>query len=135
MEKEFSTNWKASKQPRKQRKYRHNAPLHIKRKFFGSHLSKELRQKHGIRSISVRKGDKVKVMRGSFRGKTGNVERLNSKNIKAYITGIERIKKDGSKVLLPIHPSNLMIIELNLDDKKRLTKKEEQKVTKQEVKK
>jgi len=33
MKKIFSTHWKASKQPRKQRKYRAKAPLHIKRKF------------------------------------------------------------------------------------------------------
>lgn len=137
MEKQFSKKWKSSKQPRKQRKYSYNAPLHIKRKFFGAHLSKELRQKYGIRSISLRKEDKVKVMRGSFKGKTGKIDRVNSKNIKVYITGIERIKKDGTKVLIPIHPSNLMITELNLDDKKRLKKKSKEKTEKKaaEVKK
>ena len=51
-------------QSRKQRNYRHKAPLHIKQKFVSAHLSKELRQKCGRRSLGVRKGDKVKVTTG-----------------------------------------------------------------------
>lgn len=119
MKTKFSKTWKRSKQPRKQRKYRYNAPLHIKTKFMSAHLSKELRQKHKKRSFSVRKGDKVKVMRGQFKKKTGKIERIDVKKSRVYITGIEFIKKDGTKTMYPINPSNLMIIELNLDDKKR----------------
>ena len=73
MKKEFSTSWIGSKQPRKQRKYRHNAPLHIKSKMMGSHLSKELRKKYGTRSVRIRKGDEVKIMIGKFKGKTGKI--------------------------------------------------------------
>ncbi|MBU2406429.1 MAG: 60S ribosomal protein L26, partial [Nanoarchaeota archaeon] len=32
---------------------------------------------------------------------------------------IENIRKDGTKAFYPIHPSNLMITELFLEDKKR----------------
>jgi len=42
MKQKFSTTWKASKQPRKQRKYSANAPLHIKRKMLSANLSKTL---------------------------------------------------------------------------------------------
>jgi large subunit ribosomal protein L24 len=119
MKTKFSKNWKRSKQPRKQRKYRYNAPLHIKTKFMSAHLSKELRQKYNKRSFSIRKGDKVQVMRGQFKKKTGKIERIDVKKSRAYITGIELIKKDGTKTLYPINPSNLMVLELNLDDKKR----------------
>ena len=119
MKTKFSKTWKRSKQQRKQRKYRYNAPLHIKNKFMSAHLSKELRQKHKKRSFSVRKGDKVQVMRGQFKKKIGKIERIDIKKSRAYITGIETIKKDGTKTLYPINPSNLMIVELNLDDKKR----------------
>ncbi len=62
MKKKFSDKWKASKLPRKQRKYLANAPLHIKRKFLSANLSKELRKKHGKRSIPIRKGDTVRIM-------------------------------------------------------------------------
>lgn len=127
MEKTFSRNWKRSVQPRKQRKYRYNATLNIRNKFMSSHLSKELRLKYGRRNITVRKGDKVKVMRGQFSGKTGKIERVNTKKTKVYITGFELTKKDGTKVLLPIHPSNVMIIELDLNDKMRKEKLEKNK--------
>jgi large subunit ribosomal protein L24 len=119
MKKKFSKNWIKSRQPRKQRKYRYNSPLNIKSKFLGSHLSKELREKYKKRSIVVRKGDSIKVLRGQFRKKTGKIERVDIKKCKVYITGIEVAKKDGTKALYPIHPSNLVINELNLDDKKR----------------
>lgn len=111
--------WKSSKQTRKQRKYRYNAPIHTKRKFINAHLSKELRSKYNKRSIGLKRGDKVKIMRGQFKGKTGKVERIDIERLCAYITGIEVIKKDGTKTLFPLNPSNLLISELTIDDKKR----------------
>jgi len=119
MKKKFSKTWISSKQPRKQRKYRYNAPLNIKSKFLGSHLSKELKDKYRKRSIQIRKGDSIKVLRGQFKNKTGKIDRVDIKKSKVYITGIEVTKKDGTKALYPIHPSNLIITNLNLDDKKR----------------
>ena len=124
MKKKFSTAWNSSKQPRKQRKYRVKAPLHVKQKLLGAHLSKELREKHATRSLAVITGDKVKVLRGQFRKKEGKVERIDVKALKVYVTGIDSIKKDGSKALYPLNPSNLMITDLNLDDKKRLKNKQ-----------
>jgi large subunit ribosomal protein L24 len=119
MKKKFSTKWKSSKQVRKQRKYRYNAPLHAKQKFVHAHLSKELKKKYKTRNLGLRKGDKVKVVRGQFRKHAGNVERIDLKKTKVYVSGIEVTKKDGSKTTYPIDPSNVVITELNLDDKVR----------------
>jgi len=58
-------------------------------------------------------------MRGQFKGKTGLVEKVDMRNIKIHVNGAENIKKDGSKAAYPISPSNLMITELKLEDKKR----------------
>ncbi len=118
--KKFSNAWISSKNPRKQRKFVFNAPLHLRTSLVVSHLSKELRKKYLRRSLRVRIGDKVTVMRGQFRKKSGKVERVSTEKCKVYITGIEAVKKDGSKALYPIHASNLMIIELNLTDKRRI---------------
>ena len=63
MNKKFSTSWKASKRPGKQRKYSANAPLHLKKKFVSVNLSKELRKKYEKRNIPVKKGDMVKIMK------------------------------------------------------------------------
>lgn len=117
--KKFSKSWKSSKKPGKQRKYLYSAPLHIRKNFLSANLSKELRKKYSTRSLPLRKGDKVKVMRGQFKKHTGSIVDVDRKNIKVYIDGCQVVKKDGTKVNVPIHPSNLQVIELNLDDKKR----------------
>lgn len=122
MKKLFSTAWVGSAQRRKQRKYRHNAPLHTQQKFMGSALSKDLRKKHGRRSIAVRRGDKVKVVRGNHKGKITTVERVNLRACRVYLKDIEVTRKDGRKANVGIHPSNLIIQELNLEDKQRVNR-------------
>ena len=89
MEKKFSLYWKSSKQPRKQRKYLANAPIHLKRKMLSSNLSKELRKKFGRRSVPLRKGDVVRITRGKFKGKIGKVLEIKTKNSKIYVEGIQ----------------------------------------------
>lgn len=120
MKKYFSKHWKASKKPRKQVKYRANAPLHIKHKLMSANLDKELRKKYGKRSFPLRKGDSVKILRGEFKKKTGKVGLVDLKKLRIAIEGLQRTKKDGSKINVWFDPSNLQIKELNLDDKKRL---------------
>lgn len=129
MKKKFSKEWKGSSKARKQRKYRFNAPLHLKQRFMSSNLSKELRKTHGRRSIELRKNDVVRVLSGKFRNKKGKIIEIDSMKERATIEGIQITKKDGSKVNLTFHPSKLQITELNTDDKKRLKKKIENKKT------
>lgn len=137
MKSKFNTNWKASKQPRKQRKYRANAPLHIKKKFVNVNVAKDLRKKVGKRTIQVKKGDKVKIMRGKFKGKSGKVTGVKIKRGKIYIENIQVKKMDGSKANVPIKPSNLQIIEMADRSKKanvETKKKSEKKVVKENPK-
>ena len=120
MDKDFSIAWKASKQPRKQRKYVYNMPLHLKGKLVSVHLSSDLRKKYGMRNIRAKKGDRVKVVRGQHAGKKGKIENVNLKDSRITMSGIEITKKDGTKSLYLFQPSNLIIEELDLSDKKRL---------------
>lgn len=119
MKKKFSLAWNSSKQPRKQRKYLFNLPLHLKSKMLSAHLSKDLRTKYGTRSIRVRVGDKVKIMRGQYKGYTGAVESVNVKDSSVIISKVEFTKKDGNKAKYPIKTSNILIEELDMSDKKR----------------
>ena len=119
MKTKFSSSWIKSKQPRKQRKYRYNAPLHVKQKFVSAHLSKELRKKYNKRSMNLRKGDSIKIMRGQFKNKTGKIEEVSVKKTLVYVSGIEIAKRDGTKARYPINPSNLSITNVNMDDKMR----------------
>lgn len=108
-----------SKQPRKQRKFLHNAPLHIRHKLMSVTLSKELREQYGKRSIPVRKGDTVQVMRGDFKDHEGKVEKVDIKNYRVLVEGVSIQKPDGNQIYHSLHPSNLVIVELDLDDDER----------------
>lgn len=119
MKNNWSRHWRKSKQPRKQRKYLYNSPLHIVRKLMSARLSKELKQKYGKRNFPIRSGDKVKIVVGQFKGKIGKVEEINLKRKKVYVEGVFFTKKDGNKIKYSIHSSNLIILDLNLDDKLR----------------
>mgnify|MGYP003429644232 FL=1 len=111
-------------QPRKQRKALYTAPLHIRRKLMSANLSKDLRADIGKRSLPIRVGDKVQVVRGDFKGHEGKVESIDAKRYKVTVEGVTLSKPDGNAVLLPIHPSNLMIIEADLKDERRLNREE-----------
>ncbi len=123
----FSKTWNASRQARKQRKYRYNAPLHIKRKFLSAHLAKHLRIEYGRRSAVVRKDDVVKVMRGKFAGKEGKVSGVDMKNSRIFIEGAAVKKAGGKEAQVSIDASNVMIVELNLKDTKRVKALKKQK--------
>ena len=122
MKSKFSKTWKSSKQPRKQRKYRYNAPLHIRGKFFNAHLSPELRKKYNFRSLRLKTGDKVKIMRGQHKGKEEKVIEIDLKKSKVYLDKIIVTRIDGNTAKIPFNTSNLMITDLDLSDKKRKQK-------------
>lgn len=122
MKTEFSKTWNSSKQPRKQVKFRANAPNHIKRTFMSATLDKKLRESQRRRSIEVVKGDEVLVMRGAFKGKKGKVGKVDVKHTRIQIDGLQRSKKGGEKVETWFNPSNVKIITLNDKDSRRFGK-------------
>ena len=108
-----------SRRPNKQRKWMYQAPLHVKRKFISAHLSKELSQKYRRNSFPLRKGDEVEVMSGSFKKKTGKIDKINLKKQRVFIQGITRKTSAGTEKMVSFHPSKLKIMNLNLGDKRR----------------
>jgi len=126
-----------TKNPGKQIKRMHNAPLHIKRKWISAHLDENLLLKYDKRAISVIKGDTVKVMRGNFHGHEDKVVKVNTKKNTIEIEGITMSKADGNKIAKPIHHSNVIITKLNLTDKWRREKLEKglSEETKKEIEK
>ena len=110
---------RSPKNPRKQRKLLHNAPAHMRHKLMGANVSPELAASKGAKTIPLRKGDTVKIMRGDHKGFEGKVSRVDLKNYRVYIEGLTREKVDGTTIFLPIHPSKVQIRNLNLDDKWR----------------
>ncbi len=119
MKNEWSSKWKSSTQPRKQRKYRLNAPLHVRRRFLSANMESALRDRFGKRSMVVRKGDEVMVTRGKLKGTKGVIERVDIKGERVFIEGVKMKKVDGSDVSKSFAPSNLVILKLDIDDKRR----------------
>merc|ERR1712026_477923 len=106
---------------RKQRKRQFSAPSHIRRKLMSAPLSKDLRQKYGVRSMPIRKDDEVQVLRGHYKGQqVGKVVQCYRKKFVVYIERIQREKANGATVYVGIHPSKVSIVKLKMDKDRKL---------------
>ncbi|MGB6463334.1 MAG: 50S ribosomal protein L24 [Nitrosotalea sp.] len=103
------------------------APLHLVSKQLAAPLSKGLQEKYHQTSARVIEGDSVKVLRGEFKGIEGKVTNVSTRKRGVAIEGIKREKLKGGNVDIYIHPSNVMITAMNLDDKWRQSRLEGQK--------
>jgi large subunit ribosomal protein L24 len=64
-------------------------------------------------------GDTIKVIRGEYSGIEGKVEKVNMKRGSLAIEGIQREKVRGGNVKVEINSTNVVITDLDLDDKYR----------------
>ena len=64
-----------------------------------SHLSKDLKGKYDVRSIPVRKGDVVKVMRGTYKGREGKVQTVYRKKWCIHVEKITKEKTNGKTTI------------------------------------
>jgi len=127
---------KAVKNPKKQRKQLFNAPAHQRHKLMAARLSPDQIASKGVKTLPVRKGDTVRVMRGDHQGFEGKVSRVDLHNYRVYVEGLTREKVDGTTIFVSVHPSKVMIKNLNLDDKWRKAAVErKQAIAKEEEKK
>ena len=97
----------------------------------GSHLSKQLREKYGQRSVRILNGDTIKVIRGEFKGVDGKVVKVSTAKHTIAIEGVKKQKRKGDKIDVYIDSSNVVITNLNTDDKwrtARLEKKPKEKI-------
>merc|ERR1712113_167229 len=109
----YSQNVSSSR--RKSRKAHFTAPSHIRRKLMAAPLSKELREKYGVRTLPVRKDDEIMVVRGNMKDKMGAVKTVFRKKYCIYFASGSREKMNGVTVDTPVHPSNVVITKIKLD--------------------
>lgn len=114
----------SSTKPSKVRKRTLNAPWHIKNKMLNARLSDELRSKYGVKTVRVRKGDSVKIVRGEFAGVEGKVTSVDLKTGRITVEGVFRENIRGEQVPVKVHASKIIITSLNLEDKLRKEKLE-----------
>ena len=110
---------------RAQRKLQLGAPSSVKRKLMSSHLNKSLREQYKIRSLPIKRGDEVKILKGKGKGKTGKVVQVYRKRNVIYVDKVQRDKQNGQTVFLPIKPSYCVIEKLliNKDRTKTIEKR------------
>jgi large subunit ribosomal protein L24 len=113
---------RTSSKPRKQRKRQIEAPQHQRKKMVRGHLAPKYLEAGKKRSLTIRKGDQVRIMRGEQRGEEGKVEKVDLKNFMITIEGVTQAKADESQAARKIHPSNIMIIKPDMSDRRRLMK-------------
>ncbi len=105
-----------SKQRRKQRKSHFNAPKHKRNRSMAVHLAEDLLTTYNVRSIPVRKGDTVKIMRGALKGLVDKVAKVSLKKGMVTVENATIAKADLTQLPKWIHPSNLLITKLDLSD-------------------
>jgi len=92
---------------------------HVRDAMICSSLADNLREQYARKSVRVKKGDNVRVMRGEYSGIEGKIEKVNTHRGTLAIEGVQREKVRGGNVKVQIHASNVQVIGLNLDDKLR----------------
>ena len=90
-----------------------------------SHLNKLLRDQYKIRSLPIKRGDEVKILKGKGKGKSGKVVQVYRKRNVIYVDKVQRDKQNGQTVFLPIKPSYCVIEKLliNKDRTKTIEKR------------
>ncbi|MFW9967359.1 MAG: 50S ribosomal protein L24 [Candidatus Thorarchaeota archaeon] len=110
----------SSKSPGKQRRRIYKSPIHSHKKMLKCRLDEFLQEEYGLRSLVVKKGDLVRVMRGQFRDTEGKVVRVDYGGIRVYLESATTTKADGKEAEIPVHPSNIMLVKLELDDDRKM---------------
>ncbi len=109
----------SSRSPRKQRRRIRNAALHEKKALLKCRLDEFLQEEYGLRSLVVKKGDTVRIMRGQFRDTEGKVSGVSYKKARVFLDNATITKADGKEASVPVHPSNLMLVKLELNDERK----------------
>jgi len=116
----------SSTKAKKQRKARAEAPLHKKKRMVAAHLNSALMSEYNVRSLPVKKGDTVKIVRGAkdFKASEAKVASVDLKECKIIIENITIPKADGTQKPKPVDPSNVLLTKLDLSDPWRKAKLE-----------
>jgi large subunit ribosomal protein L24 len=93
--------------------------MHERKSLLKCRLDEFLQEEYGLRSLVVKTGDLVKIMRGQFRDTEGKVTRVSHKKSRVFLDNATITKADGKEAAVPVHPSNLMLVKLELDDERK----------------
>ena len=130
-----------TKKPGKNRLSQRKAPIHVKRKRIRARLLTNDPNLQNVRTVTVRVGDEVEILRGDFgnpnsiksdskgkrlgqsRGRAGlksKVNRVDTSSGRIFVDGLSITTADGKEEAIPIHPSNLVVTALHEGDPVRI---------------
>ena len=113
---QMKRNQSVSSSRRKAHKAYYTAPSHIRRRMMSSRLSKDLQKKYGVKTMPIRINDEVVVMSGHHKETAGKVISVCRKNYTISIDKLVRTKGNKQTVQIPIHPSNVQITKLYINN-------------------
>jgi large subunit ribosomal protein L24 len=119
------TDKTSPRSPRRQRRLIRRSSIHSHKRLLRCRLDETLREEYGVRSLGLKKGDLVRIMRGQFRDTEAKVQRVDYTKARVMLDAASVTKADGKEARIAMSASNLMMVKLELDDqrKKLLAKK------------
>ena len=105
-----------STQPRKQRRAGFNASSFARHRQVSVSLSRELRGRYKRRALPLRKGDTVRIISGSFKGREERVSKVDLRALRVTLDNVTIKKVDQKLKPLPIVANHLILTRLNLAD-------------------
>ncbi len=125
-----------SKKSGKQRKASANAPIHQKRKRIRARLQSDDPRLAAVRSVTVRVGDEVRVLRGDFAHggkrhggkrkiaaqdkKSHKVIRVDSNTGRIFVEGQTVSTSENKDEAVPVHASNVVVVKIDETDPLRM---------------
>lgn len=105
-----------STQPRRQRKAEFQAVGAERRRRMAVSLSRDLRARYGRRQLPVRKGDTVRILSGSYKGREERVAKVQRRRYAVTLDNVTGKTGESKLKPLPIRLSHLVLTRLNLSD-------------------
>jgi len=122
-------------QPRRQRRALYEAHTTERRRRMSAPLSRDLRKRYGRRQIPLRKGDTVRIVSGSFKGREERVAKVDRRSYSVTLDNVTGKTGEAKLKPLPIRPSHLVLVRLNLSDpwRRRMLKVSDAEVSEAEL--
>jgi large subunit ribosomal protein L24 len=105
-----------STQPRKQRRASYQASTFDRHRQMSVSLSRELRARYHRRALPLRKGDTVRIISGSFKGREERVTKVDMESLCVTLDNVTIKKVDQKLKPLPIRSTHVILTRLNLAD-------------------
>jgi large subunit ribosomal protein L24 len=102
--------------PRRQRRALYEASTFERRRRMTVLLSRELRARFHRRSVPLRKGDTVRVLGGSYKGREERVAKIDRRGYAVTLDNVTLKTADEKMKPLGLRPGHLVITRLNLSD-------------------